>query len=563
VSIAPAVEIALTAWRSQHAIKPFSIHLAAVVSILVVPLQQAQNDSASFLPWLWVSFLAQIPAHLAVFIMWYFTYRKKQQPAWLIFVIGLLVGSVRGGLVYFLGMQLVPEANELGLVDRLIPASLSWMITIASLALVNYLVFAPNEGWRQLQQELNDLERDLSGSQEQLNWLISRRASGLDRELKRDFVKLSNRVRQQRVNQAEAFAMLAAELRRFAKENVRERSLSIWKGRKTASPLARAAWQSVTNNPLPVAAAVWVYGSGFALSEVRGRDLFEGITLSLTATLLFAMLILITRKLSPERFTGLNLPIIAAVQAWLVVFVLDPAISSQPASDSMLAGFLTAIIWAATSLFGAGWFTVGARLYRTEIPDLRERKSSAAAQLNWLESKLETYNRELAKHLHGVVQSRLMAHAMRLENQGKLGEELDVDQVFAELESILDISGTMHFAEKLDVELELLASRWAGAVELSFAIEPSVDLEKAVAESVQLLQEAITNALKHGEASVAKVQIDDSDGLRSIVVSDNGLRRPEQIAGLGTEIFNSICSGSWSLAHKTKGSTLTCKVRLG
>lgn len=543
MKVAAAGQIALTAWRSQHAIKPFSIHVAAIISILVVPLQQAQSDSETFWPWLWVSFLAQIPTHLAVFVMWHFTYRIKERPAWLIFVIGLIAGSVRGALVYLLGLEFVSESVQFGLIDRLIPASLSWMITIASLALVNYLVFAPNEGWRQLQQELGEIEKDLSGSQEQLNWLIARRARGLDRDLKRDFVALSNRAHELNVTQAEAFTMLAAELRRFAKESVRERSLTMWQGRKSITPLTRAAWQSVTNNPLPLAAAMWVYGSGFVLSEMRGRDLIEGLALSLAATALFATLILLARRLPFGQLSWLKLPVTALAQATLVVFVLDPLISPPSISGSVIAGFLSAAIWSATSVFGAGWFTVGARLYRTEIPDLRERKSSAAEQLDWLESKLETYNRELAKHLHGVVQSRLMAHAMQLENRSKEGEALDVDQVFAELEPLLDISSTIHFAENLDVELDQLVARWAGAVELKVDVAKSVSLEKAVAETIQLLQEAITNALKHGKATEAKIEIAERGALRSIVVTDNGLRRPDLASGLGPGSSTQFATG--------------------
>jgi len=562
VKIAGAARIALTAWRSQHAIKPFSIHVAAIISILVVPLQQAQSDSASFLPWLWVSFLAQLPTHLAVFGMWFLTYRNKKQPAWLIFVIGLIAGSVRGALVYLLGLQFVATSVQYGLFERVIPAALSWMITIASLALVNYLVFAPNEGWRQLQQELVELEKDLSGSQEQLNWLIARRANGLDKDLKRDFVQLSNRVRDLNVSQAEAFKMLAAELRRFAKESVRERSISIWQGRQAATPLTRAAWRAITDNPLPLAAAIWVYSSGFVLSEMRGREFAIGLGLSLAATTIFALLILLARRLPFGRFGWLKLPTIAIAQSSCVVLVLDPLISPQNPSGSVLAGFVAAAIWSATAVFGAGWFTIGARLYRTEIPDLRERKSSAAEQLSWLETKLETYNRELAKYLHGVVQSRLMAHAMQLENRGKLGEKLDVEEVFAELEPLLDISSTGDFSESLEVELELLANRWAGAVAVTLDISESVSPNQSVVETIQLLQEAITNALKHGAATAAAIQISDTDAVRYIVVSDNGTQRPEPATGLGSEIFDSICGGAWSLERQPDGALLRCQIRL-
>lgn len=558
--ISIAFGIAKSAWRSQHAIKPFSINLAALISVLVVPLQQAQLDPEAFLPWLWISLVAQIPTHGAVYAMWFLTYRKREQPAWLIFLIGLIAGAVRGSLVFFLGTLFVSGGDELSFTQRLIPASLSWMITIASLALVNYLVFVPNEGWRRLQVELAELEQDVENVQEQLDWLIARRRRGLDEELRRDFVALSQRVKELAVPQSEAFALLAAELRRFARESVRQRSIEIWRGKAPATPLVRAAWQSITNNPLPVTAALWVYVSGFVLSEMREREFLAGLLLSLLATTGFALQILLARRFSGRLFGRLKLPLIALIQATFVVLVLDIQLFESQ-DQAILPGFLAAAIWSFTSLFGAGWFTIGARLYQTEIRDLRERRDNTEQQLAWLQSRLETSNREIAKHLHGVVQSRLMAHAMNLENRGKLGQTVDLDLVIRELEPLISLESVGGATQSLDTEVQLLQLRWRGAVELEIETNCGKSRE-AVTETIQLLQEAVNNSLKHGRADRARISIQESAGKRLITVVDNGSASSEPARGLGTEIFDSICRNRWKLDLSPQGATLRCELDL-
>ena len=209
----------------------------------------------------------------------------------------------------------------------------------------------------------------------------------------------------------------------------------------------------------------------------------------------------------------------------------------------------------------AGWLKVSIDLYAKEIKELSDKRALSENELSWLEAQLSSTNREISKYLHGILQSRLMAHALTLEDKSQDNVE-SVEKILDELEEIMakPMDAFLEQVVDLATELSKMTSKWEGFIEVSLE-ELTITSDKATEPTLQLLQEALSNAFRHGGATKARIQIIDSQTSRLVMIEDNGQLKQGN-AGLGTEILTSLTQGQWHIEKLDGGSKLTATINI-
>lgn len=189
-----------------------------------------------------------------------------------------------------------------------------------------------------------------------------------------------------------------------------------------------------------------------------------------------------------------------------------------------------------------------AELYGSESIDRAVRLSQARIQ-----------NRDFANYLHGQVQNKLLSVALGLEKGKATKEELQraLDLVEDILKSLDSNFKTINSGD-IDSEIEKLNVQWLGFINIEWNIQQAVrDLEtRQRVILIQVIDEAISNALRHGMAkNVRVVARVGEDSRLQLEVTDDGIGPRNGKAGLGSTFFKSVSKGEWALSQEPNGGT--------
>ena len=173
-------------------------------------------------------------------------------------------------------------------------------------------------------------------------------------------------------------------------------------------------------------------------------------------------------------------------------------------------------------------------------------------------------NRELANFLHGTVQNRLLAIALMIESS-----HTDSGTVIQELERVEKFlvdgfkANDLQNKPTLHAALDSLRERWEGFVTLEFTYLGKLEFPDQLGETlVHLINEAITNSVRHGLAKNVQVQITQTPQSCEVIVVDDGLGPRQGARGIGSDYFDSVAPNSWSLEPGNLGGSVL-KLSLG
>lgn len=215
-------------------------------------------------------------------------------------------------------------------------------------------------------------------------------------------------------------------------------------------------------------------------------------------------------------------------------------------------------------IFGFFFFIAQSRyqLLKQSTQKLEEVNLELALLNAQAKQELWHNRRRIATVLHGPVQAALYASAIRLAQAKKPTKKLlqEVDADLADVIKALKFEQTEAtnvrgvFREIIDV--------WQGVCEIYFNMPKAVyDLTKRnanAAESfVEIIREAISNAIKHGGATEIEVTAKLNNGVITLQVINNGKAPSAKQAstGYGTQILNELALG-WNLTSGENGKTI-------
>jgi signal transduction histidine kinase len=243
---------------------------------------------------------------------------------------------------------------------------------------------------------------------------------------------------------------------------------------------------------------------------------------------------------------------ITAVIGILITALLGPVPSLSPFQSYLSLFLVISLLVLFTSVFN-----VADKMRKLVQHDLTEVKSTDGYTELQRVQNIKT-DRDLAQLLHSQVQNTFLARSIDVRTQlttGLLSEEEKtalLAQTMSQLRSYIDSLGETQVQglATLGDSLGQLHSMWELTLDLKIFISPSADdvVFEPHAHYISLvLSEALTNSVKHGFARKAKITITASEQSLFIDVEDDGLGPRKGQPGLGTHLFMSMPSASWSL----------------
>jgi len=174
-------------------------------------------------------------------------------------------------------------------------------------------------------------------------------------------------------------------------------------------------------------------------------------------------------------------------------------------------------------------------------------------------------SRQLAEHLHGTVQSRLLATAFALDEAASR----DDDEAFRiavtrAREALGQAIVPTDPAGDVPEALERVASLWRGFVDVRADIDPHVPaLAPALVDQVaRVVEEGVGNARKHGGARQVVVVVRVVGADLSVMVTDDGAGPTAGVPGMGSAWLDFVAPGAWALAPGPDGRGAALDVRL-
>ena len=217
----------------------------------------------------------------------------------------------------------------------------------------------------------------------------------------------------------------------------------------------------------------------------------------------------------------------------------------------------------------AGTFAFMQQVVRTQRLAAEQQLKEVIENLAILNSQLRQEvwlnRRRIASVLHGPVQAALYASAMRLAQADKFDKTL-IDVVQRDIENALIKLEEGSDGESFSEVASQIASLWAGSCDVE--IDISDDAEERISANrvaetcvTEVVREAISNAVKHGEATQARIKISlEKSKLLRVVIENDGIPAKQGAkTGFGSDFLDEVAY-AWSLSSKSGTTTLKAKI---
>lgn len=249
--------------------------------------------------------------------------------------------------------------------------------------------------------------------------------------------------------------------------------------------------------------------------------------------------------------SGLTVIYLATIEMTLLVYWALTGIS-------LFSGILAPVILAHTKARTE-------RQHEIEIKIANELKviakeNSIFAQRVWV------FRKRWLLLLHGTVQSALTAAITRLQTAQEI-DEFTIQMVKQDLgraESAINSSNTASL--NFDESIQELKQVWHGICDVTVRVsERAKRALRRNSDSAfcvnEIVKEAISNAVRHGAASTATIDIDrvEDDLIHIEVVNDGIPSRAKERKGIGSSMLDEICL-NWSLTNRSKLVYLTAEL---
>ncbi len=304
-----------------------------------------------------------------------------------------------------------------------------------------------------------------------------------------------------------------------------------------------------------------------APSGLRTLPAPEAIAWSVGVALTAGGLLWLTRRIAGrvELPTPLQLAAVVVVHAIigvLVIPILRTIGLAVPPNVTAAAIATSAFVGVVAAIAGA----VGARRTATEA-DLRETVLALAETVADLRRRTWLTRRRIATVLHGTIQGTLHVAAIRIASAGTVDAELAATirrEIAAALETLTTTSDAV---PDLAAALDDITALWDGTCaidtrvdgEVGPALAPRTDARAAV---IEVVREAVGNAVRHGGASAVTIAISMAGSAVEARVDDDGRGwQGERGGGMGSRLFDELCD-AWSHERRDGGTTLRARIAL-
>lgn len=347
---------------------------------------------------------------------------------------------------------------------------------------------------------------------------------------------------------------LASDLRDGAETSVRPLSRDLWNeaaARYPRIPWERVIVQTIRTQPLrPLLLVVAsLLGDGiFVLSE---RNTSEALTFVVVTTLAVAVIGVGVNALM-RQWPRWHAGFFVAGTVSLVGLGLGALVyRGREWGEGISPGVVVA--WAVLAVVTV-LVTSGFGSWRSELSAMRSAFRSEvdeefiAARVR--SEQLADIARDAARVLHGSVQSRLVACALAIDRSSASGDRESLLVALAAAREALEepLPGRTLVAGSIADEVARKVALWGDACVFTIAVDPAASTLAVDPLTVgRVVEEGLTNAIRHGQATAIWVSVGVEDGGLVVVVADDGAGPSAAEAGLGSALLDQATGGDWSL----------------
>jgi len=187
-----------------------------------------------------------------------------------------------------------------------------------------------------------------------------------------------------------------------------------------------------------------------------------------------------------------------------------------------------------------------------DLVDLRNTEKERNAEF----SKI---TRDWAKYIHGTYTTKLEAAALAIEAAVNSNDPEATEQAIKQVEGTLKSDSTRSISKPqiLLEEIRDRCSNWLGLIDIKIVGKIGSDI--AVVASIKdvgdCVEEAVLNAVRHGDCSAIDIQILEKDEKVCVVVSNNGKGFSDKPRGFGSTIYEQATRGDWKLWRDEKNKS--------
>lgn len=260
------------------------------------------------------------------------------------------------------------------------------------------------------------------------------------------------------------------------------------------------------------------------------------------------------------------------VTALVALFIgLVAPLCGYPASGWWVNGVPSA---ATASVFGLLELAVTTMVAAAVEGSVEQQHRSTQKQLHttlqsveWAAARLRqrawSEQRSFGRLLHGTVQAMMVSAAIRMSDQTPQEAEETIETLTTHLRYALGQGSQVPWRQ----EVSNLQEMWSGAIDLSITITPetqaALDLDALAGNSLfQVMSEAVTNAVRHGDADTVRITVEAQDDCVVVTVMNDGNPiAPPGSEGMGSRIFDANCI-DWDL-RVDRVTSLTARIACG
>ena len=277
----------------------------------------------------------------------------------------------------------------------------------------------------------------------------------------------------------------------------------------------------------------------------------EALTAAFVVTGILTLQLWIIKRLVGKRVVSIQLAIFSSLatgsllglNAWAMVTFEFLSLPSEVAPQAFVLFLMTMLVFLLLGIVQMQRNQVTEELEQA-VEDLRLLNSQLRQQV-WLSQKT------LATELHGSVQAALNASALRLA-QLENPTPKDLDRVRIDIDNAMQRLGDDDYLDGQSVEelLEQICDLWEGSCEVDYRI--SEEASSALADdsaaaycTLEVIREAVNNAIKHGQAKTIQIEATLAPGLIELVVINDGADTQLRTPGVGSALYQEL-----ALDHK-------------
>ncbi|MFZ4496697.1 MAG: sensor histidine kinase, partial [Candidatus Nanopelagicales bacterium] len=286
----------------------------------------------------------------------------------------------------------------------------------------------------------------------------------------------------------------------------------------------------------PIVLAVIFIAASIPTLALEDLPTITALSAMLGVALIFVILGSANRAMRhwPQHHSGIFITGFIALQ---IPTVIDIAIRGQDLTQILVSALASVLASAVVVLLTSGFTSWKARQETAQqtFRDLLDQQRIESLARSRIAGEVA---REAAQNLHGPVQARLTACAVAMELASQAGDTNAYREALSRAQLVLDapLFATQGPESGLEVLLQAVAEPWRGLVDVVIEV-PHIDLPFATQMNIEkVVEEALTNAVRHGSARRVYVNVTATNEIVTIEVDDDGVGPTWGGDGLGSAL---------------------------